>query len=62
MSGNVALFLIFFLNFQLVHPGKYFANQLVHKQYLLVTDEQTNVKIFTEKLTTFNSASENLLF
>ena len=27
--------------------GKYFANQLVQKQYLLIMDERTSVKIFT---------------
>ena len=33
--------------FQLVHPGKLPENQLARSQNLLVTDEQTSVKIFT---------------
>ena len=33
-----------FLKFQLVHQGKYFANQLVQKHYLLVTDERRSVQ------------------
>ena len=35
-----------FLKFELAYPGKCFANQLVQKKYLLITDERTSVKIF----------------
>ena len=34
--------------FQLVHLGKLAKNQLARSQNLLVTDEQTSVKIFTD--------------
>ena len=34
--------------FQLVHPGKLAENQLARSQNLLVTDERTIVKIFTD--------------
>ena len=34
--------------FQLVHPGYLAINQLAQNQNLLITDEQTSVKIFTE--------------
>ena len=37
----------FFLKFQIVYPGNQVQNQLVRRQYLLVTDEQTSVKILT---------------
>ena len=40
--------MIVFLIFKLVHPAKLVENQLAQSQNLLVTDERTGVKIFTE--------------
>ena len=39
--------------FQLVHPGKLAENQLARSQNLLVTDERTSVKIFTDAVGVF---------
>ena len=47
MHGKCCSIADSFLKFQLVHPSKQVANQLVLKKYLRVMDQRMSVKIFT---------------
>ena len=48
--------------FQLVHPGKLAENQLARSQNVLVTDELTSVKLFTEQVQSVSLLSGYYLY